>query len=560
MKNSVRKLWRWRLPVYGIVTAFLLSGCDLFKPMEPFLTEHSLEITSFAITSPVHTNATINGNDITITVPIGTAVTHTVPRIYYTGVSISPALGVPQNFTYPVVYTVIAADGRSRDYTVTLATEETPGPQVAYSMQKKQYYPTLQEAIDESTGSLQFPDTIVLVADIYIDGSTVLPITIPGGAPPNAKHVKLIADAKPRAINRAGDNIEDYFNASHTLGSHIGLITVMSGGSLELGGDQLLTIDGKKVSHPAEGPLVWVYGTFKMSSNAVTLKDNNFAVAAPPGGAAAGSLGGGAVIVGDWVISSGTASFTTGGAFTLSGGSITGNIKSGGDDGWGAGVCVYQGSTFTMTGGSIARNIINVWSNGFGAGVYTMGTFTMSGGSITGNIATANNTYGGGVCVDSDGGSFTMSGGSIVDNMSSGGGGGGGGVCVGPMETIVYPPSSPSPGTFMFTMSGGSITGNMATNGGGVLLYPDSSNSFGGTFTMSGGSITGNSASGSSGGGGGDGGSSLYNMGNQGTAVYSSAWGNNPILTEENDGTNDYTNRPLPYDNPAGGVKESAPR
>jgi PKD repeat protein len=59
---------------------------------------------------------------IVITVPYGTDVTALVPTITYTGASISPASGVPQNFTNPIGYTVTAADGSTKLYTVTILT------------------------------------------------------------------------------------------------------------------------------------------------------------------------------------------------------------------------------------------------------------------------------------------------------------------------------------------------------------------------------------------------------------------------------------------------------
>ncbi|GHU77875.1 hypothetical protein FACS189462_0910 [Spirochaetia bacterium] len=486
MKNSVRKLLRRCLPVCSIVTAFFLSGCDFFRPLEPFIKEHSAEITTFSITSPIQVDGSINGNDITITVPVETAVTHSAPRIYYTGSSISPALGVEQNFSYPVVYTVTAADGTTRDYTVTLRAEIPPG-QVAYSVTKATYYVGLQDAIDASSGSAGSPDVIALLADIDITAAEDV-ITIPGT--PNAKHVKLIAGVAPRAINCAGN-----ITAS--------LITVAGGGSLELGDDQVLIIDGKKASYMENKALITVDtgGTLKMSGGAVTLRDNsNYAIrnngsftmndGSITGNsvrAAIPSSGGGGVYV------SGTSTFTMSGG-SITGNSVSNNNTSGGSGG--GGVYVSGTSTFTMSGGSITGNSANVFGTiGGGGGVYVSGTstFTMSGGSITGNsvstTAAGTSSGGGGVYVygTGSGSTFIMSGGSITGNSVSstntGTYSGGGGVYVS--------------GTSTFTMSGGSITGNSANvfgtigGGGGVYVYGTGSGS---TFIMSGGSITGNSA------------------------------------------------------------------
>ena len=152
-----------------------------------------------------------------------------------------------------------------------------------------------------------------------------------------------------------------------------------------------------------------------------------------------------------------------GGAFTLEGGTITGNTTAN----YGGGVYVNDGE-FTMSGGSMTGN-----SASCGGGVYvsiykSVATFTMSGGTIKDN----NGENGGGVYVF--GGTFTMSDGMITGNSAMYGGG-----------VYVFG------GTF--TMSDGMITGNSAMYGGGVYVFNGTGAN--GTFTMSGGTISGNSAS-----------------------------------------------------------------
>ena len=90
-----------------------------------------------------------------------------------------------------------------------------------------------------------------------------------------------------------------------------------------------------------------------------------------------------------------------GGAFTLAGGSITGNKAT---EGNGGGVSVSSGCSFTMTDGFITGNTAE--NDGGGVYVSSGASFTMTGGSITGNTAERN---GDGVFVD-DGGSFSLSG------------------------------------------------------------------------------------------------------------------------------------------------------
>ncbi|MDR2194567.1 MAG: hypothetical protein LBP19_08935 [Treponema sp.] len=222
------------------------------------------------------------------------------------------------------------------------------------------------------------------------------------------------------------------------------------------------------------------------------------------GAALRGSAGGGVYV-------------NSGGSFTMSGGTISGNMiiddsDDSGRGGDGGGVNVSSGS-FTMSGGTISDNSANGdrWDSN-GGGVYvSSGNFSMSGGTISGNSARSD---GGGVNVSS----FTMSGGTISDNSSAYRGGGvyvsgsfsmGGGMISGNSASLcggggVYVSSG------NFSMSGGTISRNSASDdsdsdhfdtirggGGGVYVYNY------GSFTMSGGTISGNSAIGYDGIGGG---------------------------------------------------------
>jgi hypothetical protein len=106
----------------------------------------------------------------------------------------------------------------------------------------------------------------------------------------------------------------------------------------------------------------------------------------------------------------------TNGAFTISGGEISGNSAI-----WGGGVYVGTNGTLTMSGGTVSNNhgLSNqAGLSGGGVLVDRNGIFTMSGGEISGNSA----SRGGGVLVNSDG-IFTMSGGEISGNMGDTGGG-----------------------------------------------------------------------------------------------------------------------------------------
>jgi hypothetical protein len=75
------------------------------------------DITAFII--PGASNVIIETNKISLTVPFGSGMTHT-PSITITGISVSPASGIPQDFSDTVYYTVTAADSSTKVYAVTV--------------------------------------------------------------------------------------------------------------------------------------------------------------------------------------------------------------------------------------------------------------------------------------------------------------------------------------------------------------------------------------------------------------------------------------------------------
>ena len=83
------------------------------------------DITVFTI---LGRNGTIEGlggdiNIITVAVPFGSNIGNLTPAITHTGASVSPASGASHDFTFPVDYTVTAADGTTKVYTVTVIVE-----------------------------------------------------------------------------------------------------------------------------------------------------------------------------------------------------------------------------------------------------------------------------------------------------------------------------------------------------------------------------------------------------------------------------------------------------
>ena len=82
------------------------------------------EITGFSIAP--YGDAVILENKVTLKVTNGDSVTALTPAITINGSSVTPASGVPQNFTHPVTYTVTASDGSTRDYYVTVVVIDLP--------------------------------------------------------------------------------------------------------------------------------------------------------------------------------------------------------------------------------------------------------------------------------------------------------------------------------------------------------------------------------------------------------------------------------------------------
>ncbi len=84
-----------------------------------FHTVYTKLISSFNIGS---TTGFVNqsANTISVGMPAGTIVTSLTPTILFTGMTVSPATNVAQDFTNPVAYTVTAADGTTRVYNVTV--------------------------------------------------------------------------------------------------------------------------------------------------------------------------------------------------------------------------------------------------------------------------------------------------------------------------------------------------------------------------------------------------------------------------------------------------------
>jgi hypothetical protein len=96
--------------VFLIFTLVSFASCSNGTP------GNARDITAFSIGDIV---GVISGTEITVAVPDGTNVAALTPTIAVSGgASVSPASGVTQDFTGPVTYTVTAADGTTKAYTV----------------------------------------------------------------------------------------------------------------------------------------------------------------------------------------------------------------------------------------------------------------------------------------------------------------------------------------------------------------------------------------------------------------------------------------------------------
>jgi len=117
-----------KLSCLFLVLAFgVISACDILGGGTNYSGANSGTVEDGSSTTYIKTFSAAGvsgkittGRNITVTVPFCTNITSLTPTITHTGVSLSPASGVAQDFTDPVVYTVTASDGSTKDYTVTV--------------------------------------------------------------------------------------------------------------------------------------------------------------------------------------------------------------------------------------------------------------------------------------------------------------------------------------------------------------------------------------------------------------------------------------------------------
>jgi hypothetical protein len=111
-----------------ILLLFVTGGCDKYgeQSSEKQVLSFKFETTTPAVTAIVDQTLLT----ITATVPVGSNLSSLVPTISVSkGATVSPASGVAQNFTLPVVYTVTAEDGTVAAYVANITIDGSGDPE-----------------------------------------------------------------------------------------------------------------------------------------------------------------------------------------------------------------------------------------------------------------------------------------------------------------------------------------------------------------------------------------------------------------------------------------------
>ena len=239
------------------------------------------DITAFTI---LGIDGTIGPNAISLTVPYGTSLAALTPTIVITGASVSPASDVAQDFSSPVIYTVTAADGSTKEYTVTVTAAISSARDItAFSILD------IPGTIGPNAVSLTVPygtSLTALTPAITITGASVSPAS---GEPQDfsspVTYTVTAADASTKeytvivtaAINSAKDiTAFSIMGIAGTIGPNTISLTVPYGTSLT-SLTPTITITGASVS-PASGvhknfkaPVVYTVTAADASTKAYTV-------------------------------------------------------------------------------------------------------------------------------------------------------------------------------------------------------------------------------------------------------------------------------------------------
>jgi hypothetical protein len=360
-------------------------------------------IEEFGFVDFLSVNGTINGNNISVTVPNIVNLTTLVPTIKHNGKSISPASDEAQDFTSPKQYTVTADDGTVQSYTVTVTVTNT----------------TLATAFSwiNSNAQANKTYTIVVQANESLAPVTINPsysnvnIILSGGTA--EKTINLSSNGSLFTLSRGTLTLENNITLSGRSSNNASLVKLNSSGTLIMKTGSKIQNNTVTINDDyAEGGGVYIYGgTFTMDGG--TISGNRVeATSSSSSYSISYSANGGGVYFdsGTFIMNNGTISNNT--AYSIKFPTAGGGVYIGWD-------------TFTMNGGTISDNkaessSIIATSYTYGGGVYAswFGTFTMKGGTISGNtVSSADNRLGGGVYVRND--KFTKTGGTIYGSNAS---------------------------------------------------------------------------------------------------------------------------------------------
>jgi hypothetical protein len=267
----------------------------------------TLGIQSFAFLYPEATG-TISGNTIAITVPSIVNLTELTPDINHNGLSISPALGVPQDFSNPVTYTITDPDSTTRAYTVTVTV-------INYSLNSALSWIGSNSKEGASYAIVLNQNETVAPQTLSYSEKRVT-ITLRGKE--TERIVSLNANGSLFAIgSQVTFILDDNVTLDGKTGNSNSVISVQSEGTFIMKGG---SISGNTASSLGGGVYIAGSGTFTMQGGAISGNTS--------------SLGGGVYIAGS-------------GTFTMEGGVISGNTASSSGGG------VYNSGTFTKRGGII---------------------------------------------------------------------------------------------------------------------------------------------------------------------------------------------------------------
>ena len=158
------------LNALSIILVLSILSCNNDNSTNPVQSSEK-QILSFnfeSIKNPVIGSIDQKAKTIVLTVPFGTNITNLIPTITVSdSATVTPSSGVAQNFTNSVNYTVIAQDGSSITYLVTVNLNAIPTEPI-------ELFGSITK--DSTLKDLGLPIDYIVTGDLSIDGSALLTI------------------------------------------------------------------------------------------------------------------------------------------------------------------------------------------------------------------------------------------------------------------------------------------------------------------------------------------------------------------------------------------------